>query len=449
MRLTVVLKCSYTCRLSRFVNRFLLKTKRVTAPHDAAKLRISRRTLERVFAILDIPSDFVYALSRYYLPCGRGYCSIFSKGDSVGSELWYILPLRMQVRCTASPRCQITSNSGSNQMDPFHHLHLPNQAVDIRGSLIALTFRYNKSCKSTSMLAVNFIDGRWPKTAQEPESKIKEVLGDAEQFCLKSDPFFIQLIYLTSAMRLWTNALNSIHDQLIAYEIRLQNDEEVQPATSIPLQDTNRALHAIAAHLHRYASELKSLDDTIAAMIKYHRLVWDYGSNTPGEAFQKVENGLHHIVSQLKAIKDFELELEKKIQNSLALLFNRIQLSNDRVMLANGAAMQAIMEATQEETKVSRSLAVKAHKLSESMRKDSLSMRTIAVCTMFFLPGTSFAAVLSMPFFDNDWMKGPSRFWLWIVITIPSTVLAFAFYFYRQSRNDAKYKTGNAIEMVA
>lgn len=68
---------------------------------------------------------------------------------------------------------------------------------------------------------------------------------------------------------------------------------------------------------------------------------------------------------------------------------------------------------------------------------------------MFFLPGTSFAAVLSMPFFDNDWMKGPSRFWLWIVITIPSTVLAFAFYFYRQSRNDAKYKTGNAIEMVA
>lgn len=55
-------------------------------------------------------------------------------------------------------------------------------------------------------------------------------------------------------------------------------------------------------------------------MIKYHRLVWDYGSNTPGEAFQKVESGLHHIVSQLKAIKDFELELEKKIQNSLALV---------------------------------------------------------------------------------------------------------------------------------
>jgi len=46
-------------------------------------------------------------------------------------------------------------------------------------------------------------------------------------------------------------------------------------------------------------------------------------------------------------------------------------------MVANGAAMQAIMKATQEETKVSRGLAVKAHKLTESMKMDSLSMKTV------------------------------------------------------------------------
>lgn len=46
-------------------------------------------------------------------------------------------------------------------------------------------------------------------------------------------------------------------------------------------------------------------------------------------------------------------------------------------MVANGAAMQAIMKATQEETKVSRDLAVKAHKLTESMKMDSLSMKTV------------------------------------------------------------------------
>lgn len=46
-------------------------------------------------------------------------------------------------------------------------------------------------------------------------------------------------------------------------------------------------------------------------------------------------------------------------------------------MVANGAAIQAIMKATQEETKVSRDLAVKAHKLTESMKMDSLSMKTV------------------------------------------------------------------------
>lgn len=47
-------------------------------------------------------------------------------------------------------------------------------------------------------------------------------------------------------------------------------------------------------------------------------------------------------------------------------------------MLANGVAMQAIMQAAQEETKISRVLATKAQKLSESMKEDSLSMRTVS-----------------------------------------------------------------------
>lgn len=39
--------------------------------------------------------------------------------------------------------------------------------------------------------------------------------------------------------------------------------------------------------------------------------------------------------------------------------------------------MQSLLQISQEEAKVSRILAAKAHKLSESMKKDSLSMRTV------------------------------------------------------------------------
>jgi hypothetical protein len=81
-------------------------------------------------------------------------------------------------------------------------------------------------------------------------------------------------------------------------------------------------------------------------------------------------------------------------------------------MVANGSAMQEMMRATQEETKMSRVMAIRAHELTEEMKKDSLSMKTasqshssisehplteiqIAILTMFFLPGTSFAVRLS------------------------------------------------------
>ncbi len=67
------------------------------------------------------------------------------------------------------------------------------------------------------MLAVNFIDGRWPKVVQEPEKRIKGVLSNNVHGHISADPFFIHLIYLTSIMRWWINALNSIHAQLIAY----------------------------------------------------------------------------------------------------------------------------------------------------------------------------------------------------------------------------------------
>ena len=52
-------------------------------------------------------------------------------------------------------------------------------------------------------------------------------------------------------------------------------------------------------------------------------------------------------------------------------------MSNDRIMVANSTAMQEIMKATQQETKITQDLALKTHKLSESMKRDSLSMKTV------------------------------------------------------------------------
>ena len=194
-----------------------MKKKTTVVPNDGAKLRISKAALEHTLSTLDIPLDFVFALSRFFLPSGRRFSNTLSGPGAIERDCWYILPIRIQVLCTDTQDGHATSRMGSNQMNPFHYLHLPDQKVDIRGSQIALSFRYTDGDRTTRLLAVNFIDGRWPKTVQEPENRIKEILNDSGNGHTSADPFFIHLVYLTSAMRWWMNALNSIHEQLIAY----------------------------------------------------------------------------------------------------------------------------------------------------------------------------------------------------------------------------------------
>jgi hypothetical protein len=102
-------------------------------------------------------------------------------------------------------------------MNPFYYLHLPTPIVDIRGSQIALCFQYNTLERTTTMLAVNFIDGRWPKVVEEPQNRIREVLEASPNLNLIRDPFFIHVVYLSSVLKWWTNALHTLNGQLIAY----------------------------------------------------------------------------------------------------------------------------------------------------------------------------------------------------------------------------------------
>ena len=78
----------------------------------------------------------------------------------------------------------------------------------------------------------------------------------------------------------------------------------------------------MAAHLHRYASELKSLKDTTAMIIEHHLVITGHESNNSDKAFRVIEDGLNQVQSQMKSVIDFEIELEKKIKNNLALVIS-------------------------------------------------------------------------------------------------------------------------------
>lgn len=121
------------------------------------------------------------------------------------------------------------------------------------------------------------------------------------------------------------------------------------------------------------------------------------------------------LESQSKQAKSFVKELEKKLQNILALvritfwtqckqlnqleqlknarenmlirlnqLFNRIQIANDRSMMSNGEKMHAILLATQEDAKISREIALRSHEIAEEMKQDSVAMKTVSILAPLF-----------------------------------------------------------------
>jgi Mg2+ and Co2+ transporter CorA len=154
------------------------------------------------------------------------------------------------------------------------------------------------------------------------------------------------------------------------------------------------------------------------------------------------------IASEFKSIRVFVSELESKTETVLGLLFNNMRSANDRLLVANGDAMRQILAATSAEAKLSRKMAKQSQKMAVDMRRDSTSMKTIAIMTMFFLPATSFAAVLSMPFFSQSpWMGKIDRAWLWVALSIPSTAIAFAVFYMCTRRGDREIERNHDVEL--
>ena len=65
--------------------------------------------------------------------------------------------------------------------------------------------------------------------------------------------------------------------------------------------------------------------------------------------------------------------------------------------------------------------------LADKAKRDSSSMKTIAVMTMAFLPATFFAAIFALP--SLQWDKPgviKSNFWVYWAFTLPATLIVFA-----------------------
>ncbi|KAI0457740.1 hypothetical protein F5B21DRAFT_70352 [Xylaria acuta] len=115
--------------------------------------------------------------------------------------------------------------------------------------------------------------------------------------------------------------------------------------------------------------------------------------------------------------------LQRSLNDSSAYVY----YLQERVRSQN-TVVYALM--THEDARINISLAKASKELAEAAKKDSSSMKSIAIMTMLFLPGTYFAALWAVP--SLKWGQPdviqPDFWWYW-VFTGPSTLLIFAAWF--------------------
>jgi hypothetical protein len=320
-----------------FINRFLVKSNQTSSTGQVHKLCISPESFQLLMSACCMVPTFLFALSRFYFPNGRdGRCHEDTDGHKFWTQ-WYFLPVRVQVPCSDKQTSHATSTTGSNQMNPFHYLHLPDQDVDIRGSHIALHVSHNGRLNTTTAVCFNFLDGRWPKVVEEPQFRITEALKHPHA---SRDPTFVHLVFLTTAIRWWNNALHSVNEQLITYEKRLQEDVDEESSTNGFYNDISKSLHAVAAHIHRYETELDSLENTSTELAGLCAFVRDGHSASFA--------GLDQVRSQLKAANAFAREQEKKIKNLLDLVSSPSCMPNGGFSLFNSFSTECKLRMTAE-----------------------------------------------------------------------------------------------------
>ncbi|KAK8096067.1 hypothetical protein PG999_014089 [Apiospora kogelbergensis] len=133
------------------------------------------------------------------------------------------------------------------------------------------------------------------------------------------------------------------------------------------------------------------------------------------------------LVCEQEAISELEdemLHLLELPRNQVQTSMSQAQALKDRVQSQANLIFSLI---SSNENKISRFIAEENSKVALSSKRDSMAMKTVAVLTMIFLPGTFVATFLSMPLFDWNADTGdrPSSSpfqWIYWVTTMPLTI---------------------------
>ncbi|OAQ97109.1 hypothetical protein LLEC1_05838 [Akanthomyces lecanii] len=182
------------------------------------------------------------------------------------------------------------------------------------------------------------------------------------------------------------------------------------------------------------ATKLASVDRKSASMQKVLQfIVKELDKQGPAEAdspARKAQELLRHHVGVLEERLEMQMLNTRYTMKRVDIQINAAQIFN---MITQEDSLNGIIVA-----KNGNELAKSTHQIAHASYRDSSSMKTLAIVTMFFLPGSFVSAMFSMPVFE--WTRADPgspaigvgmlpQFGLYWVITLPLTMATFCLYF--------------------
>ncbi|CAN9385152.1 unnamed protein product [Alternaria alternata] len=205
------------------------------------------------------------------------------------------------------------------------------------------------------------------------------------------------------------------------YPLSSDGPSELGKTPEKDFEDMTRSLNIIisrfAFHEMRIHANAVFVDQILSHIgARKSPLGWSTKSNL---VIRSLENRLNHLQTEQRALL-LEISCNQKIaQSQLQIVYNLIAQRDNKDSLA-------MAELQTELARIQTTIA-------NTTKEDSYAMRTIAIMSIIFLPGTFVSSFFSMDMFDWQAPKGTSvvsfRFWIYWAVTAPLTAVVVSIWF--------------------
>ncbi|KAM0714814.1 hypothetical protein Q7P37_009278 [Cladosporium fusiforme] len=177
---------------------------------------------------------------------------------------------------------------------------------------------------------------------------------------------------------------------------------------------------------------------------EYERMwtaLWEGGTGYIDDMRERVEQQDRYS-EQVRV--DLEI-IPRRIKNQSKTITNFIIQRDNKLNIEISTSSRKIAEESRRDNLLNIELAKATAQVAEETRQDSAAMKTIAVLTLTFLPGTAIASFFSM----NDaftFNPGPGEtiaspnLWIFFAVTIPVTVATYALWIWWHKFSQERYK---------